>query len=741
MRMNENIEKKFASRTSIHGIAWIVEVRQTWRRAIWCFIVCCGLVFLIINTVDNIMLYMSKPTESRIRLIYGNSPFPSVTFCNNEKLKTNKLSKIELEYFTWHSYLLESRNKKRQYEKMNKNLLTDTYLTIYNEEVQRFIVTNSSIRVKLENRFDTFLKGIFNATNNDLEFLIPFSFILLINNRFDFVSKISTKNQSTIYPIFYDWNTTYVHHLLRSRFHTTYNPLWEKNIYTSCMPKPKKIFGVGAENTVLEPFSINFKINLNLSSCTDATANIHNIRSLLQPEMGQYLSEYFPHLVESFSDLAIWNLFQNQFISTYEKYFKAIKHEVDSLVELNFLPNELTNKPFHILNILSDYIIFHWYPKLLEERMDNIVSQRKDQLENIFWKKGFSWKDIVLLCEIGSDYCTEKMFREILTPYGRCFQFNMYNDPIQNSSNNRDQIVKFILDSNNYRNTKILPRSTRISTYAGFKVFIHSAMTLPNYSAESYLTYTGSRYILKMSYETIFNLNINNWGDCNVTERIDDITLSFGGREYSMHGCIQECFERLIKDKCNCTFYYSKRKDNFKTCLTMEHSYCLETMKKKFNSSQCGHCRIGCRIRNYKILTAPQNDIEIDWGYERLFRKKLVNCLQNFVEKNYEKPPNRMEEKPYCAFNHYLPNAAVILYLDASNTMNEERKQQRSIEIITILSNFGGCMGLCMGMSVITVAEIIDYLIMKYIVINNRLIPRKSEEEIDDSKAVDEVVY
>ena len=177
------------------------------------------------------------------------------------------------------------------------------------------------------------------------------------------------------------------------------------------------------------------------------------------------------------------------------------------------------------------------------------------------------------------------------------------------------------------------------------------------------------------------------------------------GRVYSQKECLELCFSLYYAETnpCDCSGYplenifhecFSKRQYYSKTwnCTLLSKRNFSKTI---FNEKCSNYCPLECSTINYQVLTST-----LDFPTSGNISSKDQTGYFDSKFANYEEVKKRFY-------------SLVIFYEDLKYTLITESP---NIELVDLVSNVGGILGVFLGISFLSFIEIVE-LIIQYIII------------------------
>ncbi|KAI3379025.1 hypothetical protein SNEBB_007521 [Seison nebaliae] len=294
-------------------------------------------------------------------------------------------------------------------------------------------------------------------------------------------------------------------------------------------------------------------------------------------------------------------------------------------------------------------------------------------LFNIYRSASWSLYESLIYCRFAAMNCdmNEHMFKEVITTNGRCYQFNPdRNRPLQQYLSGEGFGLQMSLDIKTYDSDVLLNSLYSLTQYTNaIKIYISSPFD--DAMDEPLLLQPGYHHNIDISLTRAINLDENHWGDCIKTKmRIVDL-------DYTPSLCLTECLLDTIEDACGCRPYYDPRVslNETKHCVIQSDVVCAHITEQM--NRGCPKCSAqACDSRSYewRMTSAPV-------------------LLENMAE--------------------YFPNSTVSFNIQFSKMLATRFVQIQLTTIETLIGTFGGLCGLCLGISIVTMFEFIEYIILR----------------------------
>uniref|UniRef100_A0A0N4ZVE7 Acid-sensing ion channel 1 n=1 Tax=Parastrongyloides trichosuri TaxID=131310 RepID=A0A0N4ZVE7_PARTI len=341
---------------------------------------------------------------------------------------------------------------------------------------------------------------------------------------------------------------------------------------------------------------------------------------------------------------------------------------------------------------------------------------------------GFQCKDILKICAFGGrefDCCEEA--EPILTDLGKCYQLNLgkskhlwLNKQRQSGINNG---LLVIADYHTDEQIGYSEETAEESVFSnqfenGFRYYVHEPKNIPYLSTEGISISPRKRVYSAISVEKRILLNDESWGNCSSRwpEEYDDINIT-----YTSSSCFAICRAKYFIRKCGCTPMIYNIIGDYKNCLPYEIYSCFVPNRNDTNSTlsfalqdlpMCQECKADCDSWQYNVYNSYGDDFSI--GALTYLKQKVPSWKNYYILKNI------------VAIN--------IFFREIGYT---EYSQKQSTTFVEILSNIGGNMGLFLGMSVLSLIEVVIFFckIMWLTISKKRRNYMKTKKELEEEKA------
>jgi hypothetical protein len=329
-------------------------------------------------------------------------------------------------------------------------------------------------------------------------------------------------------------------------------------------------------------------------------------------------------------------------------------------------------------------------------------------------KLSHSLDDVLLSCQFNYKPCKSTDFSwEYDSNYGNCYSFNSGF----NAEGKATDLEKAIIPGNGYGLTlevyanyfENLSFYNSVNGGQGLIVRISNLSHPIDHALDGILISAGTNANLVLSREFKSSLP-KPYSNCDLDS--DTPSANFEGSElfnlikkspfeYTQKFCLNQCLQQLVFKKCNCVVSYFKSVIN--------------------NASVCSNAGVYCSLNEYmntfivddyvKNTCVPQCPLECSSSqisYTLSSYKLLGDSYVNAIEQNFNLSSDFVSTQitPEKAQESIV--RLKIFYDSLSYTSSEESPQ---LDIVTLIANIGGNLGLFLGMSMFSFCELITTLI------------------------------
>ncbi|RNA26674.1 acid-sensing ion channel 1 isoform X2 [Brachionus plicatilis] len=350
----------------------------------------------------------------------------------------------------------------------------------------------------------------------------------------------------------------------------------------------------------------------------------------------------------------------------------------------------------------------------LTGQFELLAKIQSNQPELEYGKKNFgdSLNKLIVNCQSVYQPCNLSQFNFFLhTNYGNCYQYNSGFDlegrKIDLSTSmfaDRLYGVKLILNVS-------VPDSLKfINPNSGALIFVHNHTTSP-FMVDPIAVSPRTETNIALA-RTFYESQPKPYSKCD--EKTNDINsydseyfkiVHKNTKGYSQALCVYQCFQKLFIDKCN--------------CFVANYPCFYESKPCSFFTSQDCVNQVFQMLQNEDYL---ENECTIKCPLEcEGMRFDKVISLTRFSNSEFEKVLSEYSGPGSVYFNQSIDSndlAAVnIYYNDLGYTSFTENP---SINVVGLFSSIGGVAGLFLGVSVLTLVEVIEILMQIFFVIAER---------------------
>ncbi|KAI3420893.1 Amiloride-sensitive sodium channel [Globodera pallida] len=294
---------------------------------------------------------------------------------------------------------------------------------------------------------------------------------------------------------------------------------------------------------------------------------------------------------------------------------------------------------------------------------------------------GYSKREFITKCSFNGRECSvDEDFSLYVDPtYGNCFTFNARPDKnvlSERAGPNYGLRFQVFVNVSDY-----LPTTEA----AGVRITVHNPEEQPFPDTH------GHRNFVKISFGIrlkCVNRLPSPYGDCVQHGKTEEYI--YRDKEYSTEGCQRSCIQRMLVSKCGCGDPRFPRYLNFRNCPVGDPGLraCLQREMHSAARSATQQpdciCRQPCREQVFSITYSCARWPSSDWALYGECDPSLsgAQCLQF----------------------HREQSAIVEVYFEQLNY--ESLQESEAYGLPNLLSDFGGQLGLWMGVSVITIMEV-----------------------------------
>ncbi|CAF0973970.1 unnamed protein product [Brachionus calyciflorus] len=311
---------------------------------------------------------------------------------------------------------------------------------------------------------------------------------------------------------------------------------------------------------------------------------------------------------------------------------------------------------------------------------------------------GFSLDDILISCLVGTIECLKDDFLWYFdVTYGNCYLFNtgkFQNGSLKQKYNQSDKGSNFGMKFEFINKIKPVENSTITK---GIHLTLFDSKTIVN-SLDGFDLSPKFQTNIMIKKKVVTKLP-DPYSECLkdhsnfLSSEVYQASLKIS-ESYSQDICYGICFQEYLISKCNCTDPQKLFFKNVKNCLTLEEIF--------------------CNFKNYKYFTTQMNVKEIS------FSEYPTNIQAQGIYTSIRNTPS---------FNHSIEEIkenslqVKIYYAQLKYETIDETKQ---MDLVDLISNIGGILGLFIGISILSFAELIEIFIeILFVIFSNENMVKK----------------
>ncbi|CAF2514377.1 unnamed protein product [Rotaria sp. Silwood2] len=336
---------------------------------------------------------------------------------------------------------------------------------------------------------------------------------------------------------------------------------------------------------------------------------------------------------------------------------------------------------------------------------------KNESLEDYF----FPLSSMVHFCLYNLKSCSLDDFISFVSPvYGQCYTFNA---KLKNSTDNS------LRSGNFYGGAGILTLGLYIHSYqylslltdaAGILALVHDNRQVPTIETSGVELGPGRRH--KISYRRKKTTFLSSpYSDCTneISNSLNAILKNYDPADYnySQTICFQVCQQIFVYDECGCINPYAWNirsivrpgtdKINLVPVCNISDS-CYETASDKlfasakFFQNYCSDCSQECLINNFVVQTSSSMS-----SFD-----SIIYSIKNFVENSTVLLPDDWS----TSWRQYIDENYLMVNVIRETHVVEINTQTSSVSLVDVLSNIGGHAGLWIGISFLSIMELIEMI-------------------------------
>ncbi|XP_066273698.1 acid-sensing ion channel 5-like isoform X2 [Branchiostoma lanceolatum] len=292
--------------------------------------------------------------------------------------------------------------------------------------------------------------------------------------------------------------------------------------------------------------------------------------------------------------------------------------------------------------------------------------------------------DSLMDCTWKGERCYAENFTQVYTTFGNCYIFNADSgqslvQTIPGAGNG----LHIVVDVKKDKYTEDLDAGG--NSDVGLKLHVHPKYEPPELETQGIAVGPGNHAYVGISQVTYVN-EIHPWGICEHVQ-LDHF------EKYTFSACMLECRAHHVQDACSCTaleLIGSVRVESDpQICSPQQVADCVNSVYQQVKTGDLPcYCPTPCEIVEYDTTVSyagwpnPKASEKLTSDYPAL--------SQDYLKENW---------------------VVFDVYYKQLNFQSIEQKRKTSVE--GLLSILGGCLGLCIGASVVSITEFAYYLLLR----------------------------
>ena len=323
-----------------------------------------------------------------------------------------------------------------------------------------------------------------------------------------------------------------------------------------------------------------------------------------------------------------------------------------------------------------------------------------------------TFSDIFLSCKFNNQLCNENNFtHEFDFKLGNCFVFNSVENPanvIKSYIAGKENGLKVTLYSNFHENLSFI---NSVNGELGAKIRIDNSTYLIDDTDSSIQISTGLK--TEIIVERTFQFNLPKpYSNCDLDNDSPNYSTSEffnmidkSAYVYDQQLCLKQCRQKYYLFKCNCTSSRLLSLFNRTHCETNEQVKCRDEMQEYFFKTNIIQkrclplCPLECNRTEFRMFTSASKligDSFVD------YIKNNENLRRDFVTRQLDANSAR--------------NSITKIYIFYESLFYTMSTESPKIDLVLLVAYIGGILGLFLGVSVLSICEIVELLIEIYFV-------------------------
>ncbi|XP_022086804.1 acid-sensing ion channel 1-like [Acanthaster planci] len=287
--------------------------------------------------------------------------------------------------------------------------------------------------------------------------------------------------------------------------------------------------------------------------------------------------------------------------------------------------------------------------------------------------------------------CSAEDFSHVFTSYGNCWTFNsgktgpVLTESYSGSGNGVSLLVD--IQQSEYTETETIE--------AGLKIQVHDQVTPPTVESSGLALSPGVHAFMAVRRQQYLNLE-HPYGKCDASRTLKRYD------NYTLEGCNIECRANAVWEKCRCRLI--QHPGNEVECTPEEVRFCAREAIDgliRGDTESCD-CPVPC---NFTAFTTSLSTAFLPNEKILPILLLLLNNISTSDERNVSRSISEQQE--------YIRKNWVAIDIFYEDINYQKFEQTEAITPSALISDIGGQLGLFLGASFITLAEIFSYLSRK----------------------------
>ncbi|XP_021348423.1 acid-sensing ion channel 1-like isoform X2 [Mizuhopecten yessoensis] len=374
--------------------------------------------------------------------------------------------------------------------------------------------------------------------------------------------------------------------------------------------------------------------------------------------------------------------------------------------------SQMKEKNFNVWDALSDHeTADYFYNKKSSDIMNTLAYSGfaayidESELEQY----GHTIEDLLMSCTFEGYPCSTKNFTYLHnSKYGNCYTFNHHKNNLSAiTSSYAGPLMGLVMEFNIEQGEYV----ESLAPEAGVRVLVHERGTFPIPDDDGF--YIAPGFVSSVGIQEIQITRLPpphaSCADHGVKtnyyqEKFDTI--------YTKQPCLKSCYQDTIIARCDCAVPYYMIPAGASVCDVSNHSIanCLDSSID--NMVVCDTmCPDPCNERKYQPFVSMAS-----WpsdAFSKSLEKRLMRSSTDFMEDDHLESKSKNLAKIEIFFKE-------MIY--------EKIEQQKGYESQNLISDIGGQLGLWLGLSAITIGELVEFFAAIFKAVTARAVRRKDRE-------------